>query len=209
MQIVVDNNIETHEIQDPFTETYLLHCLCCKGCIMILSWRICGSEPNNGWTYFLAQLWQKKHRIYIYIIYDCKPKNMVQFWNSPYCTPYSNTMTLGTSIFSSLLIFRFEKHVGTRLQHLQITHPKNPQGPSNGRVWTWIAGVRVLKIAIFEGSGFLGHWIVRGALSLSLPTRHVRWHHCSLCSNCFTMGRFHSWLLGGILAHANGDINHN
>ena len=151
----------------------------------------------------------KKNTEYIYIIYDCKPKNMVQFWNSPYCTPYSNTMTLGTSIFSSLLIFRFEKHVGTRLQHLQITHPKNPQGPSNGRVWTWIAGVRVLKIAIFEGSGFLGHWIVRGALSLSLPTRHVRWHHCSLCSNCFTMGRFHSWLLGGILAHANGDINHN
>ena len=29
-------------------------------------------------------------------------------------------------------------------------------GPSNGRVWTCIAGVRVLKIVIFEGSGFLG-----------------------------------------------------
>ena len=29
-------------------------------------------------------------------------------------------------------------------------------GPSNGRVWTCIAGVRVLKIAILEGSGFLG-----------------------------------------------------
>ena len=29
-------------------------------------------------------------------------------------------------------------------------------GPSNGRFWTCIAGVRVLKIAIFEGSGVLG-----------------------------------------------------
>ena len=29
-------------------------------------------------------------------------------------------------------------------------------GPSNGRVWTCIAGVWVLKIATFEGSGFLG-----------------------------------------------------
>ena len=29
-------------------------------------------------------------------------------------------------------------------------------GPSNGPVWTHIAGVRVLKIAILEGSGFLG-----------------------------------------------------
>ena len=30
-------------------------------------------------------------------------------------------------------------------------------GPSNGRVWTCIARVRVLKIATFEGSGFLGY----------------------------------------------------
>ena len=29
-------------------------------------------------------------------------------------------------------------------------------GPSDGRVWTCIAGVRVLKIAIFEMSGLLG-----------------------------------------------------
>ena len=39
------------------------------------------------------------------------------------------------------------------LQEKETHHPKNPQGPSNGRVWTYIAGVRVLKIAIFE-SGF-------------------------------------------------------
>ena len=121
MQIVVENNRETHEIQDPFTETYLLHCLCCKslgqkrhgaswfevckGCIMILSWRICGSEPNNGWTDFFGTAQAKKNTEYI--IY-CKPQNMVPFWNSPYCTPYSNTMILGTSIFSNLLIFRFQ-----------------------------------------------------------------------------------------------------
>ena len=34
------------------------------------------------------------------------------------------------------------------------------RGPSNGRVWTCIAGVRVLQIAIFEGTGFLG-WDTR------------------------------------------------
>lgn len=40
----------------------------------------------------------------------------------------------------------------------------------------------------------------------SLPKRHV----CcaSLRRNCFTLGRFHSWLRGGILAHPNGDVNH-
>ena len=32
-------------------------------------------------------------------------------------------------------------------------------GPSNGRVWTCIAGVWVLKIATFEGSGFLGIYV--------------------------------------------------
>ena len=31
------------------------------------------------------------------------------------------------------------------------------RGPSNGRVWTCIAGVQVFKIAVFEGSGFLGY----------------------------------------------------
>ncbi len=40
--------------------------------------------------------------------------------------------------------------------NLDLFNPKNPQGPSNGRVWTCIGGVRVLKIAIFEGSGLLG-----------------------------------------------------
>ena len=42
-----------------------------------------------------------------------------------------------------------------------FAYPKNSQGPSNERVWTCIAGVRVLKITIFEGSGFLGIcWIL-------------------------------------------------
>ena len=44
------------------------------------------------------------------------------------------------------------------VQWLTITGALRILGPSNGRVWTCIAGARVLKIAIFEESAFLG-WL--------------------------------------------------
>lgn len=37
-------------------------------------------------------------------------------------------------------------------------------GPFNGRVWTCKAGVQVLKIGTFEGSGFLGHLVFSSTL---------------------------------------------
>ena len=53
--------------------------------------------------------------------------------------------------------FLYQKMVSEARISWQILHPKNPQGPSNGGVWTCIiARVRVLKIASFEGSGSLG-----------------------------------------------------
>ena len=49
-------------------------------------------------------------------------------------------------------------------------------GPSNGRVWTCIAEVRVLKIAVFEASGFLGYvysdWLQCGNTT---PKQYSKW----------------------------------
>ena len=47
-------------------------------------------------------------------------------------------------------------------------YPKNPQGPSNGRVNEPVLrrGVLVLKIATFEGSGFLGQMEFKRYISI-------------------------------------------
>ena len=49
-------------------------------------------------------------------------------------------------------------------------------GPSNGRVWTCIAGVWVLKIATFEGSGFLGIYVFCFLFGENLECKKI-WLH--------------------------------
>ena len=46
-------------------------------------------------------------------------------------------------------------------------------GPSNGGVGTCIAGVRVLKIGIFEGSGYLGYRIIRTQPLYSIKDQQI------------------------------------
>ena len=47
-------------------------------------------------------------------------------------------------------------------------------GPPNGEGWTCIAGVWVLKIAFFEGSGFLGY-MNRGGLDKLVGKHTIHW----------------------------------
>ena len=58
-------------------------------------------------------------------------------------------------------------------------------GSSNGRVWTCIAGVRVLKLAIFEGSGFLGWRIFTQTATFEANGSLFTWNISVLGIMCF------------------------
>ena len=69
--------------------------------------------------------------------------------------------------------------------HQKSYFPKDPQGPSNGGVGTCIAGVRVLKIGTFEGSGYLG-------LFYSNPGLQPKEKHLSIPRGSF-VGRYKTY----------------